>query len=97
MNRFKEKLLKTINICEVELQNRKNGILGESTEKQLEDMILPELYRLLDSVYNKQFPPVKERYLNCFANAFMVWGWDMQEPTELFILLNELNNNYKRL
>ncbi len=50
MEKFKEKLLKTINICNAELINRKNGVLGESTEEQLEKCLLPELnneYKML--------------------------------------------------
>lgn len=44
-----------------------------------------------------QLPPKGERYLNSFACAFTIWGWDMQKPTEIFILLTELNNEYKNL
>lgn len=97
MDKFREKLLKTIHICKDELQNRRNGTLGESTENQLEDIILPELYQLLENVNNQQFPAKQDRYLNSFANAFTVWGWNMQKPTELFVLLTELNNDYKKL
>lgn len=97
MEKFKEKLLKTINICNAELINRKNGVLGESTEEQLVKCILPELTQLLEMVYNNQIPMKEQRYLNSFANAFTVWVWNIQEPTELFVLLTELNNEYKML
>lgn len=97
MNRFQRKILKTIELCNVELQNRQEGILGESTKEQLEEIILPELHQLLELVNNNQIPSKQQRYLNSFANAFTVWGWNMQTPTEIFVLLTELNNEYKNL
>lgn len=97
MDEFIKKILKTIEICNDELANRKKGVLGESTEEQLEKCILPELNQLLERICNNQFPAEEQRYLNSFANAFTVWGWDMQEPTELFVLLTELNNEYKHI
>lgn len=97
MEKFKDKLLKTVKICNAELTNRKNGVLGECTEEQLEKCILPELTQLLEKVYSNQIPVKEQRYLNSFANAFTVWDWNMQEPTELFVLLTELNNEYKNL
>lgn len=94
---FKEKILRTIELCSNELRYRKEGILGESTEEQLEKTILPELNQLLELIDNNQLPSKQHRYLNSFANAFTVWGWNMQTPTEIFVLLTELNNEYKEL
>jgi len=45
----------------------------------------------------KGFPPKEERFLVSFANAFTVWGWNIQNPTKLFIMLTELNEKYKTL
>lgn len=39
MDKFKEKILRAIELCNEELVNRKNGVLGESTEEQLKDII----------------------------------------------------------
>lgn len=97
MDKFKKKILRTIELCSNELQYRKEGILGESTEEQLEKVILPELHRLLKLIDNNQLPSKQQRYLNSFASAFTVWGWNMQTPTEIFVLLTELNNEYKNL
>lgn len=97
MDTFRLKLLKIIDLCNIELGRRKKGIYGESTEEQLEKFILPELNQLLKMVNKYQLPPKGERYLNSFACAFTIWGWDMQKPTEIFILLTELNNEYKNL
>lgn len=46
---------------------------------------------------SNQLPTMEQRYLNSFANAFIVWRWNMQEPTEIFVLLTELNNEYKNI
>lgn len=92
---FKEKIWKAIKLCNEELANREKGVLGESTEEQLKNVILPELVQLLTMLNSDQLPEKEQRYLNSFANAFKVWGWNMQEPTEIFVLLTELNNEYK--
>lgn len=97
MDKYKEKILKAIKLCNEELVNRKNGVFGESTEEQLKNIILPELTQLLTMLNSNQLPAKEQRYLNSFANAFTVWGWNMQEPTEIFVLLTELNNEYKNL
>jgi len=97
MKNFKRKILKTIELCNTELRNRKEGILGESTKEQLEEIILPELYQVLEQIDHNQLPSMTNRYLNSFANAFSVWGWNMQNPTEIFVLLTELDNEYKEL
>lgn len=97
MDRFQEKIKEAIDMCKIELQRRKEGIFGESTEEQLEGTILPELYNLLTLVKSEEVLNKQDRYLNSFANAFIVWGWDMQTPTELFVLLSEINNDYKEL
>lgn len=97
MDKFKEKILRAIKLCNEELENRKNGVLGESTEEQLKNIILPELTQLLTMLNSNQLPAKEQRYLNSFANAFTVWGWNMQEPTEIFVLLTELNNEYKNI
>ncbi len=92
-----KKIIKAINLCNEELANRKKGIEGESTIEQLEEVILPELEELLDRVNNHRYPAEIYRYILSFANAFKVWGWNMQEPTEIFELLADLNNEYKKL
>ncbi|MBE7038257.1 MAG: hypothetical protein E7404_05060 [Ruminococcaceae bacterium] len=97
MNNFKKDLEKVIILCENELFKRKNNILGESTQEQLEDFIIPELNNLLTMTDKKGFPPKEERFLVSFANAFTVWGWNIQNPTKLFIMLTELNEKYKTL
>lgn len=97
MDKFREKILRAIKLCNEELENRKKGVLGESTEEQLKNVILPELTQLLTMLNSNQLPAKEQRYLNSFANAFTVWGWNMQEPTEIFVLLKELNNEYKNI
>jgi hypothetical protein len=60
-------------------------------------VVLPELETILELVSESKLPPKEERYLNSFAKAFTVWGWDMQKPTALFVALTNLNNNYEDL
>lgn len=52
---------------------RKKGILGESTQDQLETVILSELEQLLKIVDDNTLPIKDQRYLISFANAFTVW------------------------
>ena len=87
MDEFKEKILRAIRICNKELENRTKGVPGECTEEQINNIILPELKQLLEIINNNQIPKKKQRYLNSFAYAFTVWGWNMQEPTEIFVIL----------
>jgi len=97
INSLKSDLINCIELCKKEIDNRKKGIKGESTIEQLECVVLPELNSLLQKINDGKLPIKENRYLNSFANAFRVWGWDMENPTELFIKLTELNNNYGKL
>ncbi|MBB6214119.1 hypothetical protein HNQ80_000188 [Anaerosolibacter carboniphilus] len=97
INSFQVDIINCINLCKAEIVKRKKDISGESTMEQLENVILPELEALLQKAKVGNLPPKADRYLNSFANAFRVWGWDMETPTELFVKLTELNNNYRDL
>jgi hypothetical protein len=97
INDYKSDIKECIEMCEIELDKRKMGVLGESTIEQLENTIIPELSSLLQNINLDKLPPEKDRYLISFAYAFKVWGWDMQNPTQLYAKLNVLNSNYKKL
>jgi len=97
MEIFKQSIKKAIELCNIEIKKRNQGVDGESSIKQLTQIILPELKHLEDLLEKNQLPDKEERFLNSFANAFMVWGWNMQKPTELFVILNQLNNQYKEV
>ncbi|MDR1954086.1 MAG: hypothetical protein LBQ21_06405 [Clostridiales Family XIII bacterium] len=97
MEQFKAKLLQCVKLCEQEISLRKSGIDGEATTSQLETIVLPELKNILLKIETNSIPLQKDRYLCSFAYAFKVWGWDMQNPSRLFIVLTELNNEYKEL
>ena len=94
---FRKKVELAYTIAVQELENRKRGIDGESTEAELEQVIIPEMQELMVIVDRKQLPPKEKRYLKSFANAFRVWDWDMNHPTQLFMLLSELNSEYKNI
>ena len=96
MKKLKNKIVKAIALCEYELKNREKGIFGESSVEQLK-IIINELNQVLNKLENENFSKSRERFLYSFANAFTVWGWNMQNPTELFVLLTEINNEYKNL
>lgn len=97
INIFKKDVERCIKKCNKEIENRKNGVKGESSLAQLEQTILPELEGILFQIKTNNLPAPSERYLISFANAFTVWGWNMQNPTDLFILLAKLNQNYKTI
>ena len=94
---FINKLDKAYDLCLAELNNRKKGVDGEASIQQLEDIIIPELINIKKMVIENHLPLPEIRYLESFAMAFTVWGWNMNEPTELFLLLTEINNDYKRI
>ncbi len=97
INNYKTDIKECVKLCEIELNERKRGVPGESTIEQLENTIIPELSNLLQNIHLNKLPPEKDRYLISFAYAFKVWGWDMQNPTQLYTKLNALNNDYKKL
>ncbi len=97
MEEFKELILKCKKLCCIELIKIKKDISVEATMQQIETVIIPEMDKLIELIDRNMLPPQNERYLDSFANAFTVWGWNMQNPSELFIILTELNNKYKRL
>lgn len=88
-----EKLRK---LCIYELSKRKIGISGESSVNQLEQ-IVKELDELLLKIKSENIPPQSNRFLNTFAYAFKDWGWNMQNPTDLYILLCRVNTAYQNL
>lgn len=89
---------KALKLCEEELANRRNGILGESTEEQLEKVVIPELKRILRQVTSDNEFPEKEQRTLCFlSDARVYWGWNTRNPTELFALLTEINEEYNQL
>lgn len=89
--------MKTIELCKIELEKRRKGVTEEGTVEQLEEIILLELYKLQRDVSVKIFPSKESRHIYSFACAFTVLGWNMQKLSELFILLKELNDDYKKI
>jgi len=98
---FRNDISDCVDLCNQYVADRKNGIEGEATLKQLENEILPELNKFIELIDENKLPLPKklnERYFLSFAKAFtMVWSWNMRNPTALFDKLCELNKNYKLL
>jgi hypothetical protein len=91
-------------LAEKELQDRENGIPGESTISQLKDCIIPEMEQLIKNEDNNVPLPYHKygiRFIESFAMAFWHggWGWSMQKnkSTKLFGELAKLNRYYKNL
>lgn len=89
---------KALKLCENELANRKNGIAGESTVEQLEEVVIPELKQVLYRITSDDGLPAKEqRTLRFLSDARVYWAWNTRNPTELFALLLEVNDEYSQL
>lgn len=96
---YKEFILnaeKLKNLCYNELSERESGIIGESSIHQLKQ-IIQELDEITDKISSGNIPHKSNRYLVSFAYAFKEWGWNMQNPTELYVSLCRLNTSYKNL
>ena len=97
-NDFRNDLMDCIKIVERELSLRRSGVSGESTSRQLQEVILPELNELVDKIdKDEELPPKEKRFLISFAYAFKDWGWNMQQPTDLYVKLTLLDNEYRRI
>ena len=97
---FKNDIIKGLRLAENELQGRKNKIMGEATLEQLENIVIPELSMLLAKANAEDtLPPnnQKDGYLVSFGLAFKEWGWDMQNPTALYLQLLKIHENYRKI
>ena len=95
--KLRDDLMEAIKFFETELADRKGGITGESTEEQLEKVMIPELKRVLAKVNNSEIPEKEQRYLKSLIDARNLWGWDMENPTEICKLLIKLDAQYNQL
>ncbi|GEM_PF-1184143 len=89
-----------LQLAESELNDRKDGILGESTIEQLESYVIPDLKALLKKINNREeLPPNTQqyRYLMSFGYAFKVWGWNMENASELYLQLQKINEKYREI
>jgi len=96
MDEFHLILDEAIAECLREIKLRKVGVSGEATLLQLKSVVLPEL-KNLRKMKREEFPPKKDRWLTSFGEAFFEWGWDMHNPTRLYLLLLKLDKAYKQL
>lgn len=98
IDKLKQEVLECIELCKMELENRRNGIEGESTIEQLEEIIIPDLSEFLIKLENKDISTKKEdRYLVSFWYAFKEWGWNMDNATELYKKLTDIHHGYQGL
>ena len=90
-------LLEMIDHCIILCEKEKAaGYPGEATQVQVEQYILPELYELKQKLIDRNIPSNRsQRYLLAFGSAFKVWGWSMQDATELYLSLLHLHDAYQ--
>lgn len=86
-----------LDLCNEKLLYLKNGEIDECTIEQLTETIIPELEYILNNIDECNLPPQNTRYLISFAYAFKDWGWNMKNPSNLYIQLANINDKYKKL
>ena len=96
MDEFKALLDKAIAECFHEIKLREAGVPGEASLPQLNEVILPELLSL-QKMQRMELLKGKGRWLTSYGGAFFDWGWDMQNPTKLFLMLRDLNSLHRKL
>ena len=95
---FKQDLENLISICEKEFNNRKNGIKGDGTIKQLENIILPELYSWLYKLRNDKMPQKDQRWFSCAAHVLEFGAdWNMKNPSKMMLMIGELDTKFQNL
>ena len=94
---FKFKILvnKCIKICTDKIKYEPKD--DECTIEEINSVILPEMMKLKKINKTTNLPPVDERYINSYACAFKLWGWNLKKPSTLFRILAKINDAYKRL
>jgi len=100
IKQFCQDIQDCLQLAKNELNNRKNGINGESTIEQLEIYIIPDLSKVLSDVISREpLPPNTQqyRYIMSFGYAFKLWGWDMSKPSDIYLKLAKLNENYRKI
>lgn len=69
------------------------GCTGEAARGQVEQYLLPGLYKLRQKITDRDIPSDRsQRYLTAFGYAFRVWGWHMEG---LFRTFSCLHNTYQ--
>ncbi len=82
-----------IALCE---QEKAAGYSSEATQYQIEDVVLPDLQKLRETVLSGDIPADPGlRHLLAFCVPFKCWDWDMIYPTELYTALANLQNTYR--
>lgn len=101
MNKKSRELLllttRCIEICVQKLQNPNEN--DECSENHILDVIIPDMVDLSRRALTGNLPPKESanQFSMSFAYAFKSWGWDINNPSELFSLLREINDLYSKL
>ena len=86
-----------VRLCQVEIEKRNQGIPGEGTAEELENVVLPELLSLLENVQVRRLPPRDQRRLDSLVCARTVWGWNLEEPSAVLTALEAAEQAYRNL
>lgn len=86
-----------IDICVKKLQSPDDN--DECSTNQILDVIIPDMVDLSHKALVGDLPPRKSvnRFSMSFAYAFKSWGWDINNPSELFLLLKQIDALYTSL
>lgn len=69
----------------------------ECTSRQITEVVIPDMIDLSRRAITGNVPKSCERFSSAFAHAFKLWGWNMNEPSELYLLLLKIDRLYKAL
>ena len=96
LNDLKKDLVELIEICKIELQNRKNGIEGDFSVIQLERAIIPELKELLEYADRGV---VYQKYPNKTLNStrILIDSWSLNPPPEMSVKIMQLQEKFRKL
>ena len=94
---MKKTILKCRELTLEDINKLNNGVVLSSTIEQLQNVVLPELEKLIqdyeDGNHSKKI--FEDRWIHSYAMAFKMWCWDYNY--ELFISLVRLNELYRKL
>jgi len=93
---FIKDLKELIPICEEELNQRKQGVVGDGTIGQLESFIIPELKKLVEQTKTDTLPPREVRRLGSAEIVIFNGGWNHQVGSLMGDKIIDLADNYEK-
>lgn len=95
---LRNEIIECMELCQSELENRKNGIEGEVTIEQLQEVIIVDLNEILLKLDSKNIPLKRlDRYSLAYGSALKMWNWNTEKSKELYIKLAKIHYDYQNL